>query len=141
MAEADDDGHNLSIVPALEKPDIDDYDEDTYNRLIAAEFLLTKGEYQYIARVLGRKRDSDENSIGKHHPNSILDTTIHEVKFPDGTIRDYAANMIAKKHYTHKGPDGNRWLLLKEIIAHEKDSSALSIDQLKKLQKLYTTKE
>jgi hypothetical protein len=65
-------------------------------RLISAEVVLPKGEYQHIARVIGRKRDQEGNPIGKYNKNPILDTTVYEVEFPDNTIRDYAANVLAE---------------------------------------------
>ena len=87
--------HEIPVIydpvnPEEEKPDIDDYDEETYNRFTSAEVVLPKGDYQYIARVLGRKRDSTGQPIGRYNKNPILDTTIHEVEFPDGSIHKYA---------------------------------------------------
>jgi hypothetical protein len=61
--------------------------------------------------------------------NPILDTRVYEVEFPDGTINDYAANIIAEALYAQVDVDGNRYLLLKEIIDHKKDQSALSREE------------
>ncbi len=65
---------------------------------------------------------------------------MHEVEFPDGTIRDYAANILAEALYTQVDDEGNRWLLLKEIIAHEKDASAPSREELAAMRRRFTTK-
>jgi hypothetical protein len=65
---------------------------------------------------------------------------VHEVEFPDGTIRDYAANILAEALYTQVDDEGNRWLLLKEIIAHEKDASAPSREELAAMRRRFTTK-
>ncbi len=118
------------IEPEYDKPDIDDYDEETYDRFMSAEVLLPKGDYQYVARVLGRKRDNEGRPIGHYNKNPILDTTIHEVEFPDGTIHEYAANTLAEALYSQVDPDGNRWLLLKDIIGHDKDASAPTREDL-----------
>jgi len=107
---------------------------------MSTEVLLPRGDYQYIAKVLGRKRDGDGNPIGQYHPNPILDTTVHEVEFPDGTIQEYAANVLADALYSQVDPDGNRWLLLKEIIDHEKDNTAPTRDQLRAIGQRFTTK-
>jgi len=128
------------VDPEGEKPDIDDYDEETYDRFTSAEVVLPKGDYQYIARVLGRKRDSTGQPIGRYNKNPILDTTIHEVEFPDGSIHEYAANVLAESLYSQVDQDGNRWLLLKDIIGHSKDKSAPSWEELELKRRRYTTK-
>jgi len=61
--------------------------------------------------------------------NPILDTRVYEVEFPDGTMNDYAANILAEALYAQVHVDGNRYLLLKEINDHKKDQSALSREE------------
>jgi len=109
LTNADEDGRYEPMEPAAEKPEADDYDEETYNRLVSAEVLLPKGDYEYIARVIGRKRDNNGNPIGQYNPNPLLDTTVLEVEFPDGTIQDYAANVVAEALFTQVDQDGNRF--------------------------------
>jgi hypothetical protein len=136
-----DDGFNIPLEPDAEKPNPDDFnDEETYSRFTSAEVLLPKGDYEFIAKVTGCKRDSDGNPIGRYHPNPLLDTTVHEVEFPDGTVQDYAANVIAEALFTQVDQDGNRWLLLKEIIGHEKDATAPTGEQLLLSNRRFTTK-
>jgi hypothetical protein len=97
------------MEPEAEKPNPTDFDEETYNRFASAEVLLPKGDYEYIVKVIGRKRDSEGNPIGRYHPNPLLDTTVHEVEFPDGVIHEYSANVIADALFTYVDQDGNRW--------------------------------
>jgi hypothetical protein len=137
LSDANDDGHYSPIEPEAEKPDADDYDEEVYSRFTSAEVLLPKGGYEYIAKVLGRKRDDSGNPIGRYHPNPILDTTVHEVQFPDGSIQEYAANILAEALYAQVDDDGNRWLLLKAIVAHEKDASAPTKAELNEKKRRY----
>ena len=59
---------------------------------------------------------------------------MHEVQFPDGTVQEYAANVLAEALYAQVDDDGNRWLLLKSIIAHKKDSSAPTQEELERLE-------
>jgi hypothetical protein len=110
----------------------------TYNRFTSAEVVLPKGDYQYIAKVMGRKRDRVGNVIGHFHPNPILDTSIHEVMFPDGTIQDYSANVLAEALYSQVDEEGNRWLLLKDIIDHREDDSPPSEEDLEQRGHKYT---
>jgi hypothetical protein len=140
LTNADEDGRYEPMEPAAEKPEADDYDEETYNRLALAEVLLPKGDYEYISRVVGRKRDSKGHPIGRYNPNPLLDKTVLEVEFPDGTIQDYAANVVAEVLFTQVDQDGNRHLLLKEIIGHEKDASAPTFEALQETRRLFTTK-
>jgi hypothetical protein len=79
-----------------------------YDKFTSAEVLLPKDDYNYIARVIGRKRDGEGNPIGKYNKNPILDTTVHEVKSPDGSIHEYAANILAESLYTQVDQYGNR---------------------------------
>jgi len=61
--------------------------------------------------------------------NPILDTRVYEVEFPDGTINDYAANILAEALYAQVDVDCNHYLLLKEIIDHKKDQSAFAREE------------
>lgn len=126
--------------PEGEKPDGDDYDEEMYDKFMSAELILPKGDYQYVAHVIGRKQDSEGQPIGRYNKNPILDTTVHEVEFPDGSIYEYAANVLAESLYTQVDQDGNRWLLLKDIIGHSKDADAPTMDDLECTKRCYTTK-
>jgi hypothetical protein len=123
---ADDDGHYEAMEPESDRPEADDYDEETYDKLLSAEVSLPKGDSQFIGRVVGRKRDADGRPIGRANANPILDTRVYKVEFPDGTVGEYAANILADALYAQVDVDGNRYLLLKEIMSHKKDQTALS---------------
>jgi hypothetical protein len=125
--ETSDQGTYDPVEPDAERPDLDEYDEETLDNLLSAEVVLSKG---FLGKVIGRKRDKDGNPIGRAHRNPILDTRVYEVSFSDGTISEYSVNVISKALYTQVDADGNRFLLLKEIIDHEKDPSALSQDDI-----------
>ncbi len=49
------------------------------------------------------------------------------VEFTDGTTENYFANVIAEKIYTRIDKEGHQYLLVKEIIDHEKSNHAVSI--------------
>jgi hypothetical protein len=121
-----DDGEYDPYEPEAEHPELDDYDEETLDKLLAAEVILPKGDYQFVGKVIGRKRDANGNPVGRANSNPILDTRVSEVEFPDGSVKDYAANILAEALYAQVDVDGNRFLLLKEIIDHKTDATALS---------------
>jgi hypothetical protein len=112
----DDDGHFAPIEPDAERPDLDEYDEETLDNLLAAEVLLPKGDYQFVGKVVGWKRDQEGNPIGRAHSNPILDTRVYEVEFPDGTISEYSANVLAEALYAQVDADGNRSCYLKRSL-------------------------
>jgi hypothetical protein len=53
---------------------------------------------------------------------------MHEVEFPDGDIREYAANVIAETMYSQVDDEGRHHLLMECLINHSKDDTAISID-------------
>ena len=70
------------------------------------------------ARVVDRTKNQVGKVIRDHSPNPILDTSIYDVMFPDGSIQQYAANIIAEHMYSQVDEDGNRYQLLESIINH-----------------------
>ena len=52
--------------------------------LVGAEIFLPHGDRNEIAKVMGRKRNSDGLYVGRAHNNPILDSRVFTVRFPDG---------------------------------------------------------
>ncbi len=47
-----------------------------------------------------RRINTDGNKIGTYDSNPLLNSIIYdEVEFPDGTVQDYGANVIAENLY------------------------------------------
>ena len=63
--------------------------------LINVEVLLSKDDAKAIARVVCRAVNSNGKVIGNWNVNPILNTLVYECEFPNGTIREYSANLIA----------------------------------------------
>ena len=98
-------------------PDLDLY--------IYAEVLLQKdGEHMEAARVVGWARDEDSDAIDKYNSNPILNNRVYDVMFPDGSIQQYTANLIAEKIYSQVHEDRHRYILTNEIIDHRKEDTA-----------------
>ena len=77
--------------------------------------------------MIHRKHDADGNLI----KNPILDTCLYEVEFPGGEMTELVANIIAESMYAQCDVDGNEYLLLEAFINHQKNSSALSVEDKK----------
>ena len=76
-----------------------------------------------------RSRGLDGEPIGRAHPNPLFDTREYEIEFMDGTREKYLANVIAENMYTQVDDEGHQYLLLQEIMDHQKDHSAVPISE------------
>jgi hypothetical protein len=90
-----------------------------------AEVFLPHGDRNEIAKVIGRKRNSDGNYIGRKHTNPQLDSRIFTVRFPDGDEKDISYNLLAEHLFSQVDAEGNQYRLFREIINHRKGKSAL----------------
>ena len=83
------------------------------------ELALPRGGGEVeLGRVVKRLRDKDGLPIGTANDNPILDTRVYEVEFPDGHRASLAANAIAENLFAQIDDEGNRHVMLDEIIGH-----------------------
>ena len=108
-------------------PEQDDYTPETYDQYLGAELLLPQGDNMVAGRVIKRARGQDGNPVGTRHQNPLLDTREYTVEFSDGTTAEYAANVIAENIFSQVDSEGRQYLLLKEIVDHRKNASAVQI--------------
>jgi hypothetical protein len=80
------------------------------------------------AKVVGRKHNGEGHLIGILNANPLLHTCIYEVSFLDGSMGEYAANIIAKNMYAQVYDEGRQFNNMKEIVDHRKDSGTISRD-------------
>jgi hypothetical protein len=66
--------------------------------------------------------------IGTFNDNLILNTIVYEVEFPDGAVKEYAANVIAENILQQVDPYGRHSHVLDSIVGHMKDGHAVSGD-------------
>ncbi len=86
---------------------------------LSTELILPKGVVMVKGRVTAYKRDRDGNPVGCANDNPILDTRSYIVDFDDGNQTELTANMIAGSLYSQCDPDGNQYVILKEIVDHQ----------------------
>ena len=88
-------------------PDLKDADDLDLNRHLSAKVLIPKDGHTFAnGRVVRRARDSGGQLVGKSHNNPILDTSVYEVEFEDGSVEKYNANIIAEHIYAQLDDDG-----------------------------------
>ena len=93
--------------------------------LINAEVLLPIGDGEAIAKVLSCVVDSKGKLIGTYNDNHFLNTLRYMCEFPDGTVKEFAANMIASNIFEQADVDGHSSSLLYKIVDHKSSGEAV----------------
>ena len=115
--EYEDDDENARIL--------EEADDINYDELINAEVLLPHQDKTSHATVMGRTKDIDGNTTGRHDANPLLNTAVYDVLFPDGAVKQYAANTIAENMWAQVDNEGQQYLLLDQITEHRRHDSAV----------------
>ena len=102
-----------------------DTDNQQYDALVNAEVLLPHRDKMTHATVVAQHLDSDGQEKGRSDPNPILNTAIYDVLFPDGTIKQYAANTIAENMWAQVDSEGNQYFTLDCITDHRRNENAV----------------
>ena len=108
-----------SITSNEEVKDGDDhFTPDTYDMYLNMELVLPQGDSlePRMARVTKRLKDANGIPIGTADDNSLLDTRMYEVEYLDGECASLSANHIAENLFAQVDDEGNRQVLMKEII-------------------------
>ena len=92
-----------------------------YDKIINAEVLLQHGDSVQYAKVLQRSLGPDGITVGKYDDNPGLNSIIYDVEFPDGTVKEYSANVIAENMLTQVDSDGFTMTLMEGIVDHKMD--------------------
>ena len=106
----------------------DEVQHEAFDQYISARVCVPQGDNMVYGTVRRRKRDSDGELIGKSNKNPLLDTSLYEVEFDSGETEAYHANIIAESIFARVDDDGYTTFMLKEIIDHKKDATALSME-------------
>eukprot|EP00984_Skeletonema_dohrnii_P005553 scaffold1958_cov91-Skeletonema_dohrnii-CCMP3373.AAC.1 len=93
--------------------------------LIGAEVLLDQGEAESLAKVVRRSVDEKGNLIGTYSENPLVSTQVYDLEMPDGTIREYGANVIAENMLRKSSPEELEVQELDAIVDHRRDGDAL----------------
>ena len=112
-----------SVVSNNEIKEADEeFTPDTYDDwYLNMELAVPRGDNpnpQY-AKVTRRLRDADGIPIGTANKNPILDSRMYEVEYQDGTKASLAANYIAENLFAQVDQEGNRHVLLDELIDYK----------------------
>ncbi len=101
------------------------FEQPITDRMINAELNMPQGEEMRHAKVIGRSKDADGNIVGTYHDDPMLNSLVYDVEFPDGQVKEYAANVIAENMYAQVDADGHIHSLLDSIVDFAKDERAV----------------
>ena len=94
-----------------------------YDKIIHSEVALQLGESISTGKVTKRALGPDGRTAGTYDDNPMLNSIVYEVEFPDGQVKEYAANIIAENMLTQVDSDGYSTTILKAIIDYRKDEA------------------
>ena len=94
--------------------------------LINAEVLLPQGEDLVSAKVKCHHVNNDGQVTGKYSKNPTLNSIIYDVAFPDGAVKQYAANTITEALYSTVDDGGYSKAVLHCILEHSKNDKAIA---------------
>jgi hypothetical protein len=98
-----------------------------YDRLINAEVQLQPGDEMCSGKVVRRSLGPDGRTARMYDDNSMLNSVIYDIEFPDSQTKEYAANTIAENMLTQVDCDEYSTTLMQGIIDFKKDeASAIS---------------
>ena len=113
-------------------PDVEDVVDATgkvlcqqpaYDKIINAEVLLQNGDSLQTARVQRRSIGPDGTTVGKYNDNPFMNSITYDVEFPDGTVKEYSANVIAENMLSQVDDDGFALTMMEGIIDHKMDTA------------------
>eukprot|EP00956_Cyclotella_meneghiniana_P034439 scaffold104886_cov86-Cyclotella_meneghiniana.AAC.1 len=100
--------------------------QSTADLLINAEVLLPQGEKDMMAKVVRRVVDQNGKAIGTYNENPVLNTMVYECEFPDGAVKEYAANVIAENILKQVDSMGRQSHVMDGIVGHRKTAQAIT---------------
>ena len=96
-----------------------------YDNMINAEILLHHNDKVQTGRVIQRAIGPDGVPVGKYDQDPRLNSLVYEVEFPDGQVKEYAANVLAENMLSQVDSEGFSTTLFDGIIDYKKDDTAV----------------
>jgi hypothetical protein len=121
----EDDALDKTEEPEAQQLHAEDVSKSDFDQYINAEFVITNNGEATKAGIVAWRRDKDFVPVGKRNSNPLLDTREYDVQLSDGTRQCVTANLIAESILSQVNDEGNSFAIIKDIIDHRKDDSAV----------------
>ena len=109
--------HEQQEQPTLEVEDIVDSTSKFINQQPAYDQVINAvGEEMVNGKVIQRTIGPDVQVTGTYDNNPFLNSIIYDVEFPDGQVKEYAANIIAENMLTQVDSDSMSTTLMEVWI-------------------------
>ena len=95
-----------------------------HDTLINANIQLQHEDMMQIGKVTQRAIGPDGKTAGRYDSNPVLNSLIYEVGFPDGQVKEYAANVLAENLLSQIDSEGFSNTLFDGIVDFKKDDTA-----------------
>ena len=118
----------LEVVSNNELKEADEtFTPDVYDTYLNMELAIPQEDSlePRLARVTKQLKDANGLPIGLANENPILDMTMYKVEYLDGERASLAANNIAENLFAQIDDEGNRQVLMDEIIGHRSNEHAI----------------
>ena len=92
-----------------------------YDRNINSEVALQIDNEVKKGKVVRRTMGPHGKVSGTYDDNPVLNTVLYDVEFPDGQVREYAANDIAENMLTQVDSEGFTLTMMKGIVDYKMD--------------------
>jgi len=91
--------------------------------LIHSEVQLQLENEMVLEKVKQRALGPDGTVVGTYDDNPYLNSIVYEVEFPDGQVKEYAANLIAENMLSQVDHEGYSTTLMAGIVDYHKDEA------------------
>ena len=118
----------LKVISNNKLKEVDEtFTPDVYDTYLNMELAIPQGDSlePRLARVTNQLKDANGLPIRLADENPILDTRMYKVEYLDWERASLAANNIAKNLFTQIDDEGNRQVLMDEIIGHRSNKHAI----------------
>ena len=91
--------------------------------MINVKVELQLDEKVVSGKVKHRLLAPEDNMAGRYDANPMLNSMIYEGEFPDGQVKDYAANVITENMISQIYDKGYSVTLIDSIVYYKRDDS------------------
>ena len=112
----------------IDEKGVPTFEHSLGDTLVNAEVLMPQGDSRVKCKVKRRHKSDDGQVTGQFHQNPMLNSIIYDVEFPNGTVREYGANIIAENMYSTLDEHGHQQQIMDGILDHSKDDTAVCME-------------